>query len=192
MMGGLSWNQEPLNHDWLQIERANPNSTDSPPSRDDHHHESVITMVIGMEDAGNRITYLPDGKYDFSYRVWIMGTRLHAHHWFYIFSFPLVFLFVWLRRPKLKHILSAFVEGGQTITPITDNRVLHTSVPTRFAHHPIRDSPPVELPPARTLWTIFFVTVFVSNWGFSSSADYRSSSCDIAGNSRCTGMVGWI
>ena len=41
-------------------------------------------MVIGMENAGNRITYLPDGKYDFSYRVWIMGTRLHAHHWFYI------------------------------------------------------------------------------------------------------------
>ncbi len=82
-------------------------------------------------------------------------------------SFPLVFLFVWLRRPKLKHILSAFpVEGGQTIHPITDNRVLHTSVPTRFAHHLIRDSPPVELPPARTLWTIFFVTVFVSIGAF--------------------------
>ena len=60
-------------------------------------------MVIGMENAGNRITYLPDGKYDFSYRVWIVGTRLHAYHWFYICSFPLVFLFVWLRRLKLKH-----------------------------------------------------------------------------------------
>ena len=45
-------------------------------------------MVIGMENAGNRITYLPDGKYDFSYRVWIMGTRFHAYHWFYILFIP--------------------------------------------------------------------------------------------------------
>ena len=151
-------------------------------------------MVIGMENAGNRITYLPDGKYDFSYCVWIMGTRPMLTIGSTFCSFPLVFLFVWLRRPKLKHILSAFpVEGGQTIHPISDNRVLHTSVPTRFAHHLIRDSPPVELPPARTLWTIFFVTVFLSIGAFSSGADYRSSSCDIAGNSRCcTGMVGWI
>ena len=108
-------------------------------------------------------------------------------------SFPLVFLFVWLRRPKLKHILSAFpVEGGQTIHPITDNRVLHTSVPTRFAHHLIRILHRLNFH-LLELFGQFFRDGVCFNWGFSSGADYRSSSCDIAGNSRrCTGMVGWI
>tara|TARA_Y100000994_G_C15271829_1_gene267409 strand:- start:117 stop:350 length:234 start_codon:yes stop_codon:yes gene_type:complete len=41
-------------------------------------------MVIGMENVGNRITYLPDGKYDFSHRLWFMGTRHDAYNGFYI------------------------------------------------------------------------------------------------------------
>ncbi len=76
---------------------------------------------------------------------------------------PLLLLFIWIRRPKLTHVLLATPDpNGRMTHPITNARMLSTPMPTRFSHHLIRDSPPLEMPPTSTLWIVFAITVTVS------------------------------
>ena len=80
-----------------------------------------------------------------------------------IIALPLVMLFIWIRRPRLAHILTANpAEEGTSFHDIPGGRRITTPVPTRFAHHLVKESPPLELPPAQTLWAVFFVTLFIS------------------------------
>jgi len=80
-----------------------------------------------------------------------------------MFSLPLILLFIWIRRPRLTHILTANpTDDGVSFHDIPGGRRISTPVPTRFAHHLVKDSPPLELPPAQTLWAVFFVTLFIS------------------------------
>lgn len=80
-----------------------------------------------------------------------------------IITLPLILLFIWIRRPRLTHILTANpTVDGLSFHDIPNGRRITTPVPTRFAHHLVKDSPPLELPPSQTLWAVFFVTLFIS------------------------------
>ena len=80
-----------------------------------------------------------------------------------IIALPLIMLFIWIRRPRLAHIITANpAEEGASFHDIPEGRRITTPVPTRFAHHLVKESPPLELPPAQTLWAVFFVTLVIS------------------------------
>ena len=84
-----------------------------------------------------------------------------------IFLVPLLLLFTYVRRPKLTHIVMAAPdsENGTVQHNLPNSRMLFTPVPTIFSHHLIRDSPPLEMPPTSTLWTVFCVTVLAAFLG---------------------------
>ena len=79
---------------------------------------------------------------------------------------PLLVLFVYIRRPNLAHVVMANPNpAGSNQHNLTDSRVLLTPIPTTFSHHVIRESPPLEMPPASTLWAVFSVTVLAAFLG---------------------------
>ena len=83
-----------------------------------------------------------------------------------ICSLPLVLLFLYSRRPKLTHVMMATPsQEGSTQHNISQSRVLFTPIPTKFTHHLLRDSPPLELPKTSTLWFVFSVTIIVAFLG---------------------------
>ena len=84
-----------------------------------------------------------------------------------IFLVPLLLLFTFVRRPKLTHLIMATPDEFSTLNQhqITNSRVLITPIPTKFSHHLIRDSPPLEMPPTSTLWIVFAITVMAAFLG---------------------------
>ena len=83
-----------------------------------------------------------------------------------ICSIPLLLLFIFVRRPKLTHVIMASpYESGSTQHLLPDSRVLITPMPTMFSHHLIKDSPPLEMPPTSTLWFVFSLTVITAFLG---------------------------
>ena len=84
-----------------------------------------------------------------------------------IFLVPLLLLFTYVRRPKITHVVMAAPDltDGTLQHSLPDSRMLFTPVPTRFSHHLVRDSPPLEMPPTSTLWTVFCITVFAAFLG---------------------------
>ena len=79
---------------------------------------------------------------------------------------PLLLLYMFVRRPKLTHIIMATPEQfGSNQHQLNSSRVLQTPVPTKFSHHLIRDSPPLEMPPTSTLWIVFCITVLAAFLG---------------------------
>ena len=84
-----------------------------------------------------------------------------------IFLVPLLLLFTYVRRPKLTHVVMAAPDltEGTLQHSLPDSRMLFTPVPTRFSHHLVRDSPPLEMPPTSTLWTVFCITVLAAFLG---------------------------
>ena len=79
---------------------------------------------------------------------------------------PLLIIFMLARRPKLSHVLLATPsQEGSKQHMIAHNRVLSTPVPTFFSHHLIKDSHPLEMPKASTLWLVFSLTVIGSFGG---------------------------
>ena len=79
---------------------------------------------------------------------------------------PFLGLFLFARRPKLTHVIMATPDQvGTTQHQLNDSRVLLTPVPTKFKHHLIRDSPPLEMPPTSTLWTVFGITLLAAFLG---------------------------
>jgi RsiW-degrading membrane proteinase PrsW (M82 family) len=84
-----------------------------------------------------------------------------------IFLVPLLLLFTYVRRPKLTHVVMATpdMNTGSLQHILPNSRMLFTPVPTRFSHHLIRDSPPLEMPPTSTLWVVFSITVLAAFFG---------------------------
>ncbi len=83
-----------------------------------------------------------------------------------ICSIPLLVVFFFARRPKLTHIVIATPDetgGMQHLMP--NSRALITPIPTKFSHHLIRDSQPLEMPPTSTLWWVFSITVITAFLG---------------------------
>ena len=79
---------------------------------------------------------------------------------------PLLSIFLFVRRPKLTHVIIVTPDQiGSKQHPLTGSRVLQTPIPTKFAHHLIRDSPPLEMPPASTLWIVFCATILAAFLG---------------------------
>ena len=83
-----------------------------------------------------------------------------------ICSIPLLLVFFFARRPKLTHVVIASQDDNGTMQHMLPNsRALLTPVPTRFSHHLIKDSPPLEMPPTSTLWIVFSITVITAFLG---------------------------
>ena len=83
-----------------------------------------------------------------------------------ICSIPLLLVFFFARRPKLTHVVIASQDDNGTMQHMLPNsRALFTPVPTRFSHHLIKDSPPLEMPPTSTLWIVFSITVITAFLG---------------------------
>lgn len=79
---------------------------------------------------------------------------------------PLLLIFIFSRRPKLTHVIMASPDAqGSTQHHINNSRMLFTPVPTKFSHHLVRDSPPLEMPPTSTLWIVFSLTVITAFLG---------------------------
>ena len=79
---------------------------------------------------------------------------------------PLLAVFGYIRRPKLTHIILAVPDPtGNTSHHLPNARVLKTPVPTRFSHHLIIDSPPLEMPRSSSIWLIFAITITISFCG---------------------------
>lgn len=79
---------------------------------------------------------------------------------------PLLAIFGYIRRPKLTHIILAVPDpSGNTSHRLPNSRVLNTPVPTRFSHHLIIDSPPLEMPRSSSIWLIFGITITISFCG---------------------------
>jgi len=83
-----------------------------------------------------------------------------------ICSIPLLLVFIYARRPKLTHVIMASPSSeGSTQHMLPDSRALFTPIPTKFSHHLIKDSPPLEMPPTSTLWIVFSLTVITAFLG---------------------------
>jgi len=77
-------------------------------------------------------------------------------------SLPLVALVLFLRRPKLTHvILAEAANGGQHAHQLPGETVLQTPWPTLLRHHLIRRSPPLDLPRPGPLAALFLGSVGV-------------------------------
>lgn len=71
-------------------------------------------------------------------------------------SFPLLFIFFWIRRPRLIHLqLATPNEMGKTTHIMPNNETLVTPVPTIFTHHLMHDAGLLDIPPSKKLWLIF-------------------------------------
>ena len=77
-------------------------------------------------------------------------------------SLPLVALVLYLRRPRLTHvILAEAAAGGQHAHQLPGETVLQTPWPTVLRHHLIRRSPPLDLPRPGPLAALFLGAVGV-------------------------------
>ena len=71
-------------------------------------------------------------------------------------SLPLLFIFFWIRRPRLIHIQLAIPnEKGKKTHIMPNNETLVTPSPTLFTHHLVHDSGLLDMPPSKNLWLIF-------------------------------------
>ena len=69
---------------------------------------------------------------------------------------PFVFLLVFMRRPNLVHLQRAVPDNhGATLHRLSMGGSLQTPVPTRFAHHIVRDDSLLDIPTSRAAWLVF-------------------------------------
>ncbi len=78
-------------------------------------------------------------------------------------SLPLLFIFFWIRRPRLIHIQMAIPDDNGSKTHILpNNETLTTPIPTKFYHHLVKNSGLLDIPPSKKLWLIFSVVLLFS------------------------------
>jgi len=78
-------------------------------------------------------------------------------------SLPLLFIFFWIRRPRLIHVQLAIPdENGKKMHILPDNSTLITPIPTTYKHHLVKDSGLLDVPPSKNLWIIFSLVLTFS------------------------------
>jgi len=76
---------------------------------------------------------------------------------------PCVVGFASLRRPRLTHVIrGAESIEGRTFNMLAPHTAIQSTQPIHVDHHLVRDSAPLEMPPGKHLWWLFFGGVFVS------------------------------
>lgn len=82
-------------------------------------------------------------------------------------SAPLVVLLLFMRRPKLEHLIIAEpTSDGQHVHSLPNSKILQTPVPTRIRQFIVRSRHPLRVPVAKHLWMLFLGGVFVSSIAF--------------------------
>ena len=82
-------------------------------------------------------------------------------------SAPLVILLLYMRRPKLEHLIIAEpIEGGKHIHSLSNSKILQTPVPTQIRQFIVRSRYPLRVPVAKHLWMLFLGGVMISSIAF--------------------------
>ena len=82
-------------------------------------------------------------------------------------SFPLVALLLYIRRPKLEHLIIAEpTTQGQYIHSLPNSKILQTPVPTTVRQFIVRSRHPLRVPKSKQLWLLFLGGVLVSSIAF--------------------------
>ena len=76
---------------------------------------------------------------------------------------PCIAGFTFLRRPRLTHVIRGHESiEGRTFNMIAPHTAIQSSQPIHVDHHLVRDSTPLEMPPGKHLWWLFFGGVSIS------------------------------
>ncbi|MDP6865386.1 MAG: PrsW family glutamic-type intramembrane protease [Candidatus Poseidoniaceae archaeon] len=82
-------------------------------------------------------------------------------------STPLAVLLLFMRRPKLEHLIIAEPTiQGQHVHSLPNSKILQTPVPTRIRQFIIRSRHPLRVPVAKHLWMLFLGGVIISSIAF--------------------------
>ena len=82
-------------------------------------------------------------------------------------SAPLVILLLYIRRPKLEHLIIAEpTTDGSHVHSLSNSKILQTPVPTRIRQFIVRSRHPLRVPVAKHLWMLFLGGVIVSSVAF--------------------------
>ena len=82
-------------------------------------------------------------------------------------SAPLVVFLLFIRRPKLEHLIIAEPTAeGQHIHSLPNSKILQTPVPTRIRQFIVRSRHPLRVPVAKHLWMLFLGGVVISSVAF--------------------------
>ena len=82
-------------------------------------------------------------------------------------SAPLVVLLLYIRRPKLEHLIIAEpTADGSHVHSLSNSKILQTPVPTRIRQFIVRSRHPLRVPVAKHLWMLFLGGVIVSSVAF--------------------------
>ena len=78
-------------------------------------------------------------------------------------GFPLIGIFIWMKRPKLVEVVMATpAEVGATMHALSGQRTLQTPVTTVVRRHVVRDSGAFDIPAPKNLWQVFSVTMVIA------------------------------
>ena len=78
-------------------------------------------------------------------------------------SAPLVILLLFMRRPKLEHLIIAEpTVDGQHVHSLPNSKIIQTPVPTRIRQFIVRSRHPLRVPVAKHLWMLFLGLSLVS------------------------------
>ena len=82
-------------------------------------------------------------------------------------SAPLVILLLFMRRPKLEHLIIAEpTMDGQHVHSLPNSKIIQTPVPTRIRQFIVRSRHPLRVPVAKHLWMLFLGGVIISSIAF--------------------------
>ena len=82
-------------------------------------------------------------------------------------SAPLVIFLLFIRRPKLEHLIIAEPDlGGQHVHSLPNSKILQTPIPTQIRQFIVRSRHPLRVPIAKHLWMLFLGGVLVSSIAF--------------------------
>ena len=82
-------------------------------------------------------------------------------------SAPMVAILLFMRRPKLEHLIIAEpTPQGQHVHSLPNSKILQTPVPTTIRQFIVRSRYPLRVPVAKHLWMLFLGGVIISSIAF--------------------------
>lgn len=82
-------------------------------------------------------------------------------------STPFIVLLLYMRRPKLEHLIIAEPKAdGRQVHSLPNSKILQTPVPTHIRQFIVRSRHPLRVPMAKHLWMLFLGGVIVSSIAF--------------------------